>query len=311
MAEGVDVVCLGILVADAIARPVDELPARGSIALMEEIALRAGGCAINTATVLRRLGLASAVVGKVGGDPFGDFLLGVLDERDVDRRGVLRDHAVATSASLVLVGSDGERTFLHLKGANGRLGPNELDRSLLFAGRALHVAGSLLLTELDGAPTASLLAEARSRGLLTSLDVVFDATGCWELVLPSLPHVDLFCPSLSEARAISSEERPADVAAWLRSRGVREVVLTMGGAGCYAAGQDFEGQIDAVPARAVDGTGAGDAFAAGLLYGRLAGWDLEHSARLANAAGALATTTVGASDSPHGLAETLALAGLE
>lgn len=62
---------------------------------------------------------------------------------------------------------------------------------------------------------------------------------------------------------------------------------------------------------AVDGTGAGDAFAAGLLYGRLAGWPLERAARLANAAGALATTAVGAVEGVGGLDEALALAGLQ
>jgi sugar/nucleoside kinase (ribokinase family) len=62
---------------------------------------------------------------------------------------------------------------------------------------------------------------------------------------------------------------------------------------------------------ALDGTGAGDAFAAGLLYGHLAGWPLERAAALANAAGALAATAVGAVEGVRGLEETLALAGLE
>ena len=61
---------------------------------------------------------------------------------------------------------------------------------------------------------------------------------------------------------------------------------------------------------AIDGTGAGDAFAAGFLYGRLAGWPLERSAALANAAGALATTAVGAVEGIASLDETLALADL-
>jgi sugar/nucleoside kinase (ribokinase family) len=61
----------------------------------------------------------------------------------------------------------------------------------------------------------------------------------------------------------------------------------------------------------VDGTGSGDAFVAGLLYARLAGWPLERSAALANATGALAATAVGAVEGVRDLAETLAFAGLE
>jgi len=305
------VVCVGILVADAIARPVDAIPPAGSLGLVDELSLRAGGGATNTASALVTLGLATAVAGKVGADPFGDFLVGVLDERGVDRRGLLRDDGEATSATVVLVDSSGERTFLHLPGANGRLRREELSDELVFSGRALHLAGALVMPELDGEPSGELLAEARRRGLLTSLDTVWDATGTWERVLPALPHTNLFVPGLAEARAITGEVEPARVAAALRERGVGEVALKMGDLGCYASGEGFEGAIPAHAVRAVDGTGSGDAFAAGMIYGKLAGWSFERAARFANAVGALATTAVGAAEGVRGLEETLAFAGLD
>jgi sugar/nucleoside kinase (ribokinase family) len=305
-----DVVCLGILVADAIARPVDDLPTRGSLGLVEEVSLHGGGCALNTASALVRLGRAAGVAGKVGDDAFGAFLLGLLDERRVDRRGVLTDPAVATSATVVLVDAGGERTFLHLPGASADLRAEELDRSFLFSGRALHVAGALVMEALDGEPAAGLLAEARSRGLLTSVDTVWDATGRWERVLPLLLHADLFAPSLAEGRAITGEEEPAAVAARLRGLGAGAVALKLGAEGCYVAGERFEGRVPAVSVRPLDGTGAGDAFVAGLLHGMLEGWPLERAARLANAAGALATTAVGAVEGIPGLDETAAAAGL-
>jgi sugar/nucleoside kinase (ribokinase family) len=305
-----DVVCLGILVADAIARPVGELPERGSLGLVEEISLHGGGCALNTASALVRLGLSAGAAGKVGDDPLGGFLLALLDERGVGRDGVLTDPAVATSASIVLVDSSGERTFLHLPGASASLRAEELDRSYLFSGRCLHLAGALVMEALDGEPAARLLAEARSRGLMTSLDTVWDATGRWERVLPALPHVDLFAPSLAEGRAITGEEEPAAIASSLRERGVGAVVLKCGASGCYASGDGVDGALQAFPVTAVDGTGAGDAFVAGLLYGRLAGWSLERSARFANAVGALATMAVGAVEGVRGLEETLAFANL-
>lgn len=304
-----DVVCLGILVADVIALPVDEVP-RGAVALMDEVTLRGGGCALNTATGLARLGLDVAVLGKVGRDAFGDFLVGLLDERGIDRRGVLRDPLAPTSASVVLVDSEGERSFLHVPGANGVLVADELDRDILFSGRSLHVAGSLVMPALDGGPTAAVLAEARKRGLLTSLDTVFDATGGWSRVEPCLPHLDLFTPSLPEAQAISRETGVAESAAWLRARGVGEVAVKLGPDGCYVAGADGGELVPPVAVDAVDGTGAGDAFATGLLYGKLQGWPLRDAARLANAAGALATTAVGATEGLRGLEETLAAAGL-
>jgi sugar/nucleoside kinase (ribokinase family) len=306
-----DVVCLGILVADAIARPVDDVPARGALELVDEISLHGGGCALNTASALVRLGLEARVVGKVGADAFGDFILQLLDERGVDRRGVLQDSAVSTSATVVLVDSAGERTFLHLPGANGQLRREELDEDALFSGRALHVAGALVMPELDGSPTAGVLEEAKARGLTTSLDTVWDATGRWERLLPSLPHLDLFVPSLAEGSAISREPEPESVAAWLRERGVGTVAIKLGAEGCFVASEEFEGFVAAPAVEAIDGTGSGDAFAAGLLYGHLAGWPLERAVALANAAGALAATAVGAVEGVRGLEETLALAGLE
>ena len=305
-----DVVCLGILVADVIARRVDELPARGSLGLVDEISLRGGGCALNTASVLARLGLSAAVAGKVGADPFGDFVLGLLDERGVERGGVSRDPGVATSATVVLVDSSGERTFLHVPGANGRVRLEELDEDVLFSGRVLHLAGALVMPELDGEPAATVLERAKARGLTTSLDTVWDATGRWGRILPTLPFVDLFVPSLAEATAISGEQEPAAAAAWLRERGVGTVALKLGADGCYVAGAGFEGFAPAPAVETVDSTGAGDAFAAGFLYGHLAGWPLERTAAFANAAGALATTAVGATEGLVGLEDALALAGL-
>jgi sugar/nucleoside kinase (ribokinase family) len=308
-ARVLDVVCLGILVADAIARPVDELPERGTLTLLDEISLHGGGCALNSATVLTRLGLRTGVAGKVGADSFGTVLLALLDQRGVDRRGVLVDADAATSATVVLVDPGGERTFLHVPGANGRVRAEELDRTYLFSGRALHLAGALVMPELDGEPAAGLLAEAQRRGLVTSVDKVFDATGGWTRVLPCLPHADVFTPSLAEAQALSGRKEPAAAAAWLRERGAGAVAITLGERGSYVSGPGFDGPVEPFSVDAVDGTGSGDAFAAGLLYGVLADWPLARSARFANALGALATTAVGATEGIPGRAEALDFAG--
>ena len=186
----------------------------------------------------------------------------------------------------------------------------ELDEDALFSGRALHVAGALVMPGLDGDPTVAVLEDARARGLTTSLDTVWDATGRWERLVPSLPYLDLFVPSLAEGSAISGQPEPESVAAWLRERGVGTVALKLGADGCFVSSEEFEGFVAAPAIEAIDGTGSGDAFAAGLLYGALAGWPLERSAALANAAGALAASAVGAVEGVRGLEETLTLAGL-
>jgi len=302
-----DVVCVGILVADVIVRPVSRLPAAGTLGLVDSIELRGGGCALNTSSCLARLGLRSAALGKVGSDTFGEFVLRLLRERDVDAEGVLRDPELPTSASVALVDPAGERTFLHVRGANAALRADELGERP-FAGRALHVAGALVLDALDGEPTARLLAEARRRGIRTSVDTVFDAGGRWERLLPALPHCDLVTPGLAEASGITGEEYPTGAARRLRDIGVGVAAVTLGPDGCYVAGEGFDGHVPGFEVAAVDGTGAGDAFAAGFLYGLLAEWPLERCARFANAAGALATTALGAFEGVGDLDRTLDVA---
>lgn len=301
-----DVVCLGILVADVIARPVDRVPEAGSLALVEEIVLRGGGCALNTSTALARFGLSVACAGKVGTDAFGDFLVALLDERGVERSMVLRDAAVPTSATVALVDAAGERTFLHVPGANGSLKTEELDLDLLFAARALHVAGALVMPALDGAPTAVLLAEARRRGVLTSLDTVWDATERWARLESSLPHLDLLLLGRAEACALSGEHEPRAAAGWARARGARTVAIKLGAEGCYVDSDEFVAHVPAPRVDAVDSTGAGDAFAAGLIYARLQGWSLERATGFANTVGAAATTAVGAAEGLPRIEEVLA-----
>jgi sugar/nucleoside kinase (ribokinase family) len=285
------------------------LPKRGTLALVDSIVLRGGGSALNTASALAKLGLRAAVVGKVGADAFGDFIFRTMEDRGVDASGVIRDATIATSASVALVDATGERTFLHATGANATLTAGEL-REEPFWGQALHIAGALVLDELDGDPTASLLSEARRRRILTSVDTVFDARGRWDRLLPALPFCDLVTPGLHEARAITGEDEPTRAARRLRELGARIAVVTSGADGCYVASDTFEGHVSGYRVDAVDGTGAGDAFAAGFLHGLLAGRPFEECARLANAAGGLATRAVGAFEGVGDLVETERLAGL-
>ncbi|HXG23015.1 MAG TPA: carbohydrate kinase family protein, partial [Chthonomonadales bacterium] len=113
-----DIACLGILVADLLGRPIDRLPPRGRLGLVEEMTLHIGGCASNTGIDLAKLGVSTAVLGKVGCDGLGDFVLNTLKKAGLDIRGVVRDEYASTSATMVLISSDGERTFLHHLGGN-------------------------------------------------------------------------------------------------------------------------------------------------------------------------------------------------
>jgi sugar/nucleoside kinase (ribokinase family) len=301
------ILCLGIMVADVVGRPLRAVPDPGRLVLVDEMSLHTGGCAINAATALARLGLPVEVIGKVGTDSFGDFLIDALAERTIGSQGVQRDPKVGTSATMVMVEPDGERRFVHYIGANARMTLDDIDFSMFEGASILHVAGSLVLPGIDGEPTAELLRRARDAGLITFLDVVWDDTGRWmELIGPCLPYIDYFVPSLPEAQEITGLGDPAAVARALLDHGVGTVGLKMGPNGCLVIARD--GDIVRQPAfqvDVVDATGAGDAFAAGFIAGVWQGWSLKKTAHFANAVGALCVTGLGATGGVRSLYETL------
>ncbi|MGC8874139.1 MAG: carbohydrate kinase family protein, partial [Chloroflexia bacterium] len=231
--RGKPVVCVGILVADVVGRPLRALPEAGRLVLVDEMGLYTGGCAANTATALARMGIPVEVIGRVGADPFGDFLVRELERRGIGTRGISRDPATGTSATMVMVDPDGERRFVHFIGANARLTLEQISPERIRQAAILHVAGALVLPGLDGPPMARLLQMAREAGAVTFLDTVWDDTGRWmELLSPCLPYVDYFVPSLAEAQALTGKQAPEEVAGALLEHGIGAVALKMGAQGC-------------------------------------------------------------------------------
>jgi sugar/nucleoside kinase (ribokinase family) len=301
------ILCLGILVADLVGKPLRAVPEPGRLVLVEEMGLYTGGCATNAATALARLGLPVELMGKIGQDALGDFVLRAMEARRIGTRGVKRDPEAGTSATMVIVDPAGERRFIHYMGANARYTLADVDWGMLAGASILHVAGSLVLPGIDGEPTAELLRQARQMDVVTFLDTVWDDTGRWmQLLEPCLPEIDYFIPSLPEAQAITGLEEPHQVARALLDRGVGTVGLKMGAEGCLVlTGEGEELRLPAFEVEVIDATGAGDAFAAGFIAGVWQGWPLEKTARFANAVGALCVTGMGANGGVRSLPETL------
>jgi sugar/nucleoside kinase (ribokinase family) len=302
-----DVVCAGILVADIWGKPVNEWPQRGRLALVDRIGVSIGGCAANTGIDLAKLGVDVVVMGKVGADALGSFVVQTLQSYGV-RVQVAYAQDVGTSATMIMIDDAGERTFLHYMGANAALRPEDLDLETIKGARIFHLAGALVMPGFDGEPAATVMAQARAAGVTTSLDTVWDASGRWMSVLePCLRQADIFLPSLPEAQALTGLEEPAEVAQALLSYGPKIVALKMGERGCYV--RSAEGEEHWVPiyeVEVVDGTGSGDAYVAGFLRGLLEGWPLKKCAKFGNAVGALSVTALGTVAGTRSFAETLA-----
>ena len=307
-----EVTCVGILVADVVGKPIETLPERGKMVLVDRMELHSGGCAANTGIGLAKLGVETAILGKVGNDGFGDFLLRRFEIFGIDTGSITCAPETPTASTMVLVHGDGERSFLHYQGANATLTLAEVDFTPICQSKVLHIAGALGMPLLDGEPTATLLKQAQEAGVITAFDTVWDARGQWrEKVAPCLPYIDYLLPSFEEAQMLAGGlTTPPEVAQFLLDAGAKVVGLKLGARGCYLRAADgTEFTLPALPVRAIDALGAGDAYVAGFLTGVVRGWDLEQCARFANAVGACCVTALGATTGIQSFEDTLAFMG--
>jgi ribokinase len=261
------IVVLGDVMVDVVAH-LDRAVAPGSDA-PARIAFHGGGSAANVAAWLAAAGIRPALVARIGDDERGRSAEAELRAAGVDTR-LTADPERPTGTCVVLVAPDGERTMIPDAAAGDRLAPNDLPDELLGPGRHLHVAGYALLRRGSRAAARSAIERARARGMIVSVDPS-SAALLSPGFLDSARGADLLLPNVAEARALSGEPDPERAALRLAER-VPEVAVKLGEHGAlWTDGREVR-RAAATPVEApIDTTGAGDAFAAGLLAARLAG----------------------------------------
>ncbi|MBI2939122.1 MAG: hypothetical protein HYY04_01685 [Chloroflexi bacterium] len=304
-----DVICLGEAVIDLIAsEPVV------SIADASSFVPVAGGSPANTAVALARLGLRTGFVGKVGDDPFGQHLGRILGRNGVDTSRLLFDRTARTALAFVALDEVGHPDFVCYRhpSADMLLGQADLDPGYLTSARVLHTGSAMLAAEPCRSTTVEAMRLARAADRLVSLDPNVRRS-LWEgeeelrrVVLPLLELADIVKLSEEDLAALVGESEPYRGSLELLACGPKLVIVTRGQAGCFCRNARNSLPVPGYRVPVVDTTGAGDAFAAGLLAGLLAldvsagdlpalGEEMLHPVlRLANAVGALATTVRGA-----------------
>ncbi|GAA5181536.1 sugar kinase [Rugosimonospora acidiphila] len=257
------------------------------------VALTAGGSAANTATWLAAAGTPVTMVGVVGDDAAGDARLGELTAAGVDA--VVRQVADAATGTVVVLSRADERTMLCDRGANARLTEADIDRALAAAGDAvhLHLSGYALFDGESRPAGRYALAAARAAGLTTSVDAA--SAGPLRRVggarfLDWVHGTDVLLANLDEAVVLVGAPDPVPLAGY-----ARHAVVKRGADGAsWATSGSSPVDVPAQPARAVDVTGAGDAFAAGLLRAWLAGAPPVDALREGARLGAAAVSVAGA-----------------
>ena len=299
-----DVVAFGELL-------VDFVPAAGpeSLIAAEIFKKAAGGAPANVAVGLARLGVSSAFMGMTGEDGFGCFLAGELVKAGVDIAPLRFTARARTGLAFVSLEPNGERDFLFYRspGADMLMTPDAVDEAALRAAKAFHFGSISLATEPSRASTLHAASLARHHGKLITYDpnlrrelwpTADDARTGMRLGLAEAGVVKI---SEEELHFLTGEPDPIAGGRRLWHPRLRLMAITRGPAGCYWLTNDAHGAVPGFPVTAIDATGAGDAFMAGLIAGILGSptfptgaAEIAATCRFANAAGALATTGRGA-----------------
>ena len=281
--------------ADVFVPLLAALPGPGELVATDDFLVQPGGCAANVAIGLATLGVPAAVAGRVGDDDFGRLVERDLASRGIDTRGVLRSADVGTSKSVIVPVVGEDRRFIHTFGANAAFTAEDLDDATLDASEVVYVGGYLILPGLREEDLAHRLSAARARGARIVLDIAVPSGQklSLEAVSRLLPLADYFVPNVDEARALTGMSDPARQADCFVERGAQCVLIKLGERGVHVRSGVDAFELPAPAVEVVEPSGAGDAFAAGLIVGMLEGWELERCVRFASVIGASACTALG------------------
>lgn len=302
-----DVVVCGEACIDLIVKPINRHAPLSELGMqrLDSARVTTGGIVPNAGIALARLGLNVGALCVVGNDAWGERVRHELQSNGVDTTHVVVDPNAGTSVTAVLVDHAGEHSFAFYSGASRMINRDIcLARRELFANARLALFGYYNLLPNLEPDLASVLAEIRSLGCQSALDAA-NGGGSLEPLLGILPHLDLYVPSLAEAREQTGLRDPRAMIRVYRQYAPHAILgIKLGEQGAIlspAAEAFVEIQPVQPPGPILDTTGAGDCFHAGLIRGLLAGDSLERAGRLGAAAGACSVTQLGAATGIHDL----------
>ncbi|MEW1752998.1 ribokinase [Streptomyces angustmyceticus] len=289
-----DVLVVGSANADLTVR-VARRPGAGETVTGTDLVESAGGKGANQAAAAARIGGRTALLARVGGDAYGELLLGAQRDAGTDVTPVIVDDTARTGTAMIIVDPDGDNSIVVSPGANAALTPQDVAAAEDTIAAASVVSLQLEIP-MESVRAAATAAEQAGTRVVLNPSPAPEAAA---LAPGLLAAADPLVVNEHEARQLSglTDGTPAAWAQALRDRGARSVVVTLGGDGALVLDDGGAAEVPGVRVKAVDTTGAGDAFT-GALATRLARGDsLPEAARFAVRVGAAAVTKPGAQPS--------------
>ncbi len=322
-----DILCIGRssidLYSNDIGKPFEEISSFSAFV---------GGCPTNISVGTRRLGLNSSLLTGVGYDPVGDFILHFLKKEGVDTSFVVRKKGRRSSAVILGIEPPDKFPLVYYRDncADIAIDIRDVQNIPIESFRAILISGTGLSLEPSRSATILAAELASEKNVTVFLDIDFRADQWPDLqtfgivIRSVLPYVDVIIGTSEEVKAgafigegqavvshsqVNESEVEADLDESIRrlfARGAELLLLKSGTEGCYVHFADGTKPQHApgFPVEIVNTLGAGDAFASGLIYGHLRGWNWQKSARLGNACGAIVVTRHGCANFMPTLEET-------
>ncbi len=239
-----------------------------------------GGSAANTMVGLARLGCKVGFIGKVGSDREGNVLLEDFRRENVDLKGVVRAKLGESGLVMGFVDKKSERALYINSGVNDTIALSEIDPKYVFQAKFLHLTSFVGEKSFQ---TQKKLLEMLPETVKVSFDpgALYARRGLAELE-PVIKRAYVMLPNRGELKLITGYDEYVKGADALIAKGVKVVAVKLGSEGSYITNGRERYHIDAFKVKAVDSTGAGDAFCAGFLYGLLGNRGLRECGALGN-----------------------------
>ena len=280
----------------------ERAPRAGETVVGENFVIVPGGKGANQAVAAARLGGEVAFIARLGADEFGARNLETYKREEIDTSYITRDPQAPSGVALIVVERNGENRIIVVPGANGNLSPKDVKRAEgAFSGAAVL----LVQLEVPLETVEAALELARERGLKT----ILNPAPARPLGGRILSKVDILTPNENELRVLTGNTDVVAAARGLLDSGPRYVVATLGERGALVVSRDGELAVPSFRMEPVDTTAAGDAFNGALAVALAEGMGMREAVRFACAAGALATTKLGAQPSLPRREEVEALLG--